>query len=137
MPVNNPTTIEVSGQPALAGNITLQQSGTVTLSQTGNVITISATGGGGGTTWTEGEVDFGSKPIYDTVFTIIDASISSTSKIVVEQSGKVATGRVASGDGAWDSISYTALPGTGSAQVWAKASPGPVVGKRKFQYTVA
>lgn len=137
MPVNNPTTIEVSGQPQLGGNVTLQQAGTVTLSQSGQTITISASGGGGGASWTEGEVDFGTTPRRDQQFTITDASISSSSKVIVIESGKIATGRVASGDAQWDSVSFAALPASGTATVYATANPGPVVGRRKFQYTVA
>jgi len=136
MPVVNPTTLEVSGQPQLGGNITLQQAGSVTLSQVGQTITISASGGAGAS-WTEAEVDFGTKPRRDLTFTLTDASISSTSKVIIVESGKIATGRVASGDAAWDSVSFSALPGTGSAQVYATANPGPIVGRRKFQYTVA
>lgn len=94
--------------------------------------------GGGAGSWTEGEVDFGTTPIYDVTFTITDAAItSSASKVVVVESGKIATSRVAAGDGAWDSVNFTALPTAGSAQVWAKANPGPVVGKRTYQYSVA
>lgn len=96
-----------------------------------------AGGGGGGGSWTEGEVDFGSTPVKDVVFTITDAAITATSKVIIMESGKLATGRIALGDGAWDSINLVSNPGTGSAQVWAIANPGPVVGKRKYQYTVA
>src|SRR5271170_4664163 len=48
MGINNPTTINVSGSPALAGNVILTAGTGVTLSQVGNVITVSSTGGGGG-----------------------------------------------------------------------------------------
>ena len=75
-------------------------------------------------------------PKYDAQFTITDASIGATSKVVVMESGKVATGRVA-GDAQWDSISFSALAASGSATVYAMAHPGPVVGKRYAQYTVA
>jgi hypothetical protein len=92
---------------------------------------------GAGATWTEAEVDFGSTPVYDVLFTLTDAAITSSGvKVIILQSGKAATGR-ADGDAAWDEIDYAASPGTGSAQVWAKATPGPVVGKRKYQYQVA
>lgn len=109
----------------------------VTASVAANVATVNIPGGGAGASWTEIEFDFGSgNPQYDAQFTITDASIGPTSKVVVVTSGKVATGRVA-GDGQWDSISYDALAGTGSATVYAMAHPGPVVGRRYAQYTVA
>lgn len=96
---------------------------------------VSASGGGGGSV-TEVEVDFGSTPRYDATFTITDAAISSTSKVVISESGKVATSRVA-GDSQWDSILCSSLPATGSATVYARAQPGPVVGRRILQYSVA
>ena len=89
----------------------------------------------GSLTITETEVDFGTTPTTDALFTITDAGVSATSKIIVQASGKPATGRVA-GDDQWDSITYSANPGTGSFSVYAKAS-GSVVGKRKIHYTVA
>jgi hypothetical protein len=94
-------------------------------------------GGGGGGTVTEVEVDFGTTPVFDATFTITDAAItSSASKVVISESGKPATGRVA-GDAQWDSILCSANPSAGSAAVYARANPGPVVGKRKLQYSVA
>lgn len=88
-----------------------------------------------GLTVTETEIDFGTKPIYDKQFTITDASVSSLSKILPFQSGSVATGRVGD-DSEWDSISYSALAGSGSFTLTARAS-GPIVGKRKVYYSVA
>jgi len=109
----------------------------VTASGAGATATINIPGGGAGASWTEVEFDFGSGvPKYDAQFTITDASIGATSKVVVMESGKVATGRVA-GDAQWDSISFSALAASGSATVYAMAHPGPVVGKRYAQYTVA
>jgi len=101
-------------------------------------ITIAASGGGGGGgSWTEAEVDFGSgKPQYDALFTITDGTVTAASKIIIVPSGKVATGRVL-GDDQWDAITYSANPASGSFTVYAVANPGPVVGRRKVQYTVA
>lgn len=86
---------------------------------------------------TEVEVDFGSSPVYDKIFTIVDVLVSSTSKILISESGKIATGRVAQGDSIFDTINVAALPGTGSLQALCRASPGPVVGRRLLQYMVA
>lgn len=98
--------------------------------------TLSASGGGGGSaTWTEVEIDFGNTPIYDAIFTITDASISSTSKVVISPSGKPATGRTAD-DWQWDGATLSANPGTGTATCYAIFSPGPIVGRRKLQYQI-
>lgn len=94
-----------------------------------------ATVSGGSLTVTETEVDFGTTPTTDKLFTITDAGASATSKIIIQASGKPATGRAA-GDDQWDTITYAANPGTGSFDVYAKAS-GSVVGKRKIQYTIS
>lgn len=94
-----------------------------------------APGGGSGSA-TEIEVDFGSSPVYDAEFTVTDAAISPTSKVTVVESGNVAIGRVA-GDARWDSIQVAALPGSGSAVIYCKANPGPVVGRRKLHYMVS
>lgn len=91
--------------------------------------------GGGSLAVTEVEVDFGTDPVYDARFTVVDAAISGTSKILISESGKAATGR-APGDSEWDSISATALPGSGQMTVMCKANPGPVAGRRILQYTV-
>lgn len=96
-----------------------------------------AGGGGGGGSMTEIEVDFGAAPVYDAQFTITDGTVTAASKIMVNESGNIATGRVASGDSRWDSIAGAALPAAGSFTLFCKANPGPVVGKRKMLYMVA
>lgn len=110
----------------------------------GSADNVMKTDGAGTVSWgtvsaslsvTETEVDFGTTPTTDKLFTITDAGVSSTSKIIIQESGKPATGRAA-GDAQWDSITYAAYPGTGSFTVYAKAS-GSVVGKRKVEYMVA
>jgi hypothetical protein len=88
-----------------------------------------------GSKWTEVEVDFGTTPVFDAQFTVVDALVSAASKVAVVESGKTATGRTA-GDSQWDSIAATADPGAGTMTVYAVALPGPVVGKRKLQYQV-
>ena len=97
--------------------------------------TLNATGGGGGT-WTEVEIDFGTVPEYDHEFTITDAAIAPTSKMIVVPSGNAPTGRTL-GDWQWDGVSIAAKPKTGSALVSVLFIPGPIVGTRKFFYQVA
>lgn len=136
MPISNPTTIHKSGSPNLYGDVTLSAGTNVTLTQTGNTIQIAASGGAGAS-WTEVEIDFGATtPKYDALFTITDASVNTSSKIIVLPSGKTATGRV-SGDAQWDNLLLAASPGTGNFTLYALAFPGPVKGKRVIQYTVA
>ncbi len=91
--------------------------------------------GGGGGSWTEAEIDFGSDPVYEASFTITDAGISGTSKVQVLPCGKEATGRTAD-DWHWDGATFAANPGTGSATCFAVFTPGPIVGRRKIQYSV-
>ncbi len=87
-------------------------------------------------TWTELEVNFGTTPVYDAQFTITDAAISNTSKVIVVPSGKTATGR-ADGDWQWDGATFAAKAGSGSAICYAVFHPGPIVGRRYIQYQVA
>lgn len=106
---------------------------TVTDGGGGNAI-VDISGGPGGVTITETEVNFGTTPKTDATFTIVDAAISGTSKIMVTESGSIGTGRVASGDSLWDTISYSCIAATGSFTLYARAS-GSVVGYRKLYYT--
>jgi hypothetical protein len=92
--------------------------------------------GSGGATWTETEIDFGTSPKYDATFTITDATVSGTSKVIVVPCGKAATGRVGD-DWAWDGLTLAASPNSGNFTLYVCALPGPVAGKRKIQYTVS
>jgi hypothetical protein len=92
-------------------------------------------GGGSGSTWTEVEIDFGAAPVYDAVFTITDAAIGSTSQVLVLPCGKAATGRTAD-DWQWDGATFAANPGSGAATCYAVFVPGPIVGRRKVQYSI-
>lgn len=49
--MNNPTTVHVTGQPPLAGPITLAAGTNVTLTQTGQQISVAASGGGAASNW--------------------------------------------------------------------------------------
>ena len=98
---------------------------------------VPTSGGGGGSAWTELEVDFGSTPVYDASFTITDAAITSSAmKVVVVPCGKAASGRTPD-DWQWDGAILAADPGTGSATCYVTFHPGPIVGKRMVQYQVA
>ncbi len=88
----------------------------------------------GGGSVTETEVDFGTTPVVEKTFTITDASITATSKIIVTESGSIGTARIAPGDSLWDTITYACIPATGSFTLFARAS-GSVVGYRKLFYS--
>lgn len=107
----------------------------VTASGSGATATITIPGGAGAG-WTEVEVDFGSMPVYDSTFTITDAAITSSAvKVIINPCGKAATGRTAD-DWQWDTCNVVANPGTGSATCYVVFFPGPIAGRRKFQYTI-
>lgn len=99
--------------------------------------TFAAPPGGAGATWTEVEIDFGTNPVFEKSFTITDAAAGPTSKIIALPSGKVASGRVGNDDMLWDGLLIAAITGTGNFIVFAVAKPGPVVGKRTIQYSIA
>lgn len=92
--------------------------------------------GGAGASWTEAEIDFGSAPVYSASFTITDAAITSSAvKLQVLPCAKAATGRTAD-DWEWDGATFAANPGTGSATCYALFTPGPIVGRRRIQYSI-
>lgn len=90
----------------------------------------------GSSTWTEVTLNFGSTPVYDAVFTVVDASVVPGSKIIIVPCGKAATGRTAD-DWQWDGLILAATPGAGVFTVYCTAHPGPIVGNRLVQYQVA
>ncbi len=89
----------------------------------------------GGATWTSAEIDFGTAPAYSATFTIVDAEVSTSSKVVAVPDGATATGRVGN-DWEWDGIVFACVPATGEFTLTALATPGPVVGRRKVYYQV-
>ena len=107
----------------------------VTAADSGGVSTITIPGGAGAS-WTELEVDFGTRPVWDARFTVVDGTVGAASKVICVQSGNVPTG-MTGGDGEWDAITYAALPAVGSFTLMSSASPGPIMGTRKLYYTVA
>ena len=88
-----------------------------------------------GASFAESEIDFGSSPSYEASSTVTNSLVTSSSIIVIGQSGNAATGGKVD-DPLWDTIAYSAEPGTGQFTVRAVAIPGPVKGKRKFAYAV-
>lgn len=90
---------------------------------------------GGSTTITSIEVDFGATPTSYKTFNIIDATVSTSSSIIINQSGTSATGRPAD-ESEMDPIIFSGKPNSGSFTLIATSLNGPVVGKYKINYIV-
>lgn len=129
------STVEEDGTP-LTQRTTINFTGAGATATDSGGKTVVNIPGAAGASWTEAEIDFGTLPVYTARFTITDAGSVVASKIIVSESGKAATGRVA-GDAEWDNISVSALPAVGTFTVYAVANPGPVVGKRIIHYSIA
>lgn len=82
------------------------------------------------------QIDFGSTPTYSKQFTIGAASVTPSSVIVAIASAISASGRTGD-DSAWDSLTLTTTPGTGSFTLTAFPTPGPVVGARTIHYQIS
>jgi hypothetical protein len=78
-------------------------------------------------------VDFGSSPTYDGYFTITDAGVSSSSNIIITQSGVAASGQDAD-ENELINFHLTVTPGTGNFSVYLQAEDGYVAGKYTFYY---
>lgn len=129
--LNTTTTGQAVALKIVAGtNVSISSTGID--SGTGDV-TINASSGSA--TITEVEVDFGTIPVYNKTFTVTDASVSSSSKIVASQSGAAATGRNAD-ENEMDALTCRGLPGTGSFTLICSSHDGPVVGKYKINYLI-
>lgn len=108
---------------------------TIACVNSGGVVTCTVSAGGA-ITVTEAEVDFGTAfGYYGKTFTVTDAAVSATSKILITQSGNAPTGRQAD-ENDMDALSCNATPGTGSFTLNCTAVPGPVAGKYKIFYTI-
>ena len=88
-----------------------------------------------GATITEIEVDFGASAVRSKRFTITDAAVTASSKIVVMQSGKAATGRSAD-ENEMDMLHFRAIPGAGAFTLLADCLTGRVNGKYKANYLI-
>ncbi len=91
---------------------------------------------GGGNSLKSVEIDFGSVPTRYRTFTVIDASVSPTSKIMVTQSGQAATGGQAD-DAEMDPILLSARAGSGQLVIAARTLDGVVTGKYVANYQVS
>lgn len=135
MPLNNPPII-IQDEGTTQGAVnTINFTGTAVIATvSGNVATISVTSGGSSSI-TEVEVDFGTSPTRTKTFVVVDASVSTGSKLVISQSGHAATGRQAD-ENEMDPIIFSGTPGSGQFTLIANALVGPVAGKYRANYTV-
>lgn len=99
------------------------------------IIVHRGSGANGGVTIAEVEVDFGSVPVWSKVLTVIDATITTASKIIAVQSGKAASGREAD-ENEMDPILFSATPQSGQMLLIANPQAGPVGGSYKVNYIV-
>lgn len=90
----------------------------------------------GGASWTETEIDFGSAPVAGGSFTVVDAAVSGTSKVVVVPSGAAPTGGYAD-VWEWDTLTFAATAGAGQFTLHAAVANGTTNGKRKVFYQVS
>jgi hypothetical protein len=97
------------------------------------VLIVNGAAAAGSASIYETEIDFGTtNAVYNKTFTITDASVTSTSKIIVYQSGSAATGRQAD-ENELETLNFAAIPGTGSFTLYAKCM-NRVSGKYKINY---
>ena len=84
------------------------------------------------------ELDFtpgGTTPVYEREFVVVDSRATTSSRILVFQSGATATGRVGN-DLAWDQLLLGAVAGSGQFTITALATPGPISGRRVVLYQI-
>lgn len=87
-------------------------------------------------TVTQTEIDFGASLISYKEFTITDAAVSATSKIIVQMAYVAPTGKDLDEVEA-DRFYFLAAPGTGDFVLYAECLTGRVKGKFKINYMVA
>ena len=131
--VNNSTTLGYVLTADASGNATWQSLGT----GTGQVTNFLR----GDKSWSgilkQTEVDFGTDAVCEKVFTVSDAAVTTSIKVVAWQSGTAATGRQAD-ENEMDVISFVAIPGTGQITLAARVISGFLVsGKYKVNYIIS
>ena len=89
---------------------------------------------GSGGNLSQAEIDFGSTPRRGGSFTIVDAAITATSKILAVQAGDAATGKSAD-DNELDALVLRCVPETGQFTLYADSVKGLVAGAFKINYT--
>lgn len=140
MAVKISTLLQAIGFPALAGLVQFQGSGATTITQAGNVITVSSTGGGGGSSvFSVVEANLGTKPVPNGTFDITGLTGLVTSKpvFVMQASGPYTGKGTLSDEIEMDHIVATGyvLNSTTIRVNWGCATR--VAGNVKFNYLVS
>lgn len=89
---------------------------------------------GGSVTIKETEINI-TIPTSSTKFTITDASVSPSSKIIANQSGAAATGRLED-ENELTNLALSAVSGTGVFTLYVKCTTGAAYGKFKINYLI-
>lgn len=138
--------MDVSGTDKIIWKGTIDAGGSADLGatvQVCNAAGLPVTAGVSGTDGTDGadgvvsvqeaEIDFGAAAKRSKTFTVTDASVSPSSRIIAYQSGDAATGRDAD-ENEMDALVLRCVPGTGEFTVYADSLTGPVSGLFKINY---
>jgi hypothetical protein len=119
--VSRPTRIEFwttpVGSTTMALVMTINADGTIT----------------GAVAITEAEIDFGSTVAFSKTFTVVDAAILPSHKIMVVESAETPTGKEAD-EHEFDGLIFKAVAGTGQFTLYVKSLYGAVYGKFKINY---
>lgn len=92
MPLYNPRVISVQSDadPKLTGDVQLVSGTSISLDQSGQAITINASGS---TDIAQTEVDFGTTPVSDATFTVASVGVTTASQIIAQVAWKAPTGK--------------------------------------------
>jgi len=88
---------------------------------------------GGSVVVTTVEIDVGPSPVKEATFTIMDVSITPTTKILVFQAGRAATGRSAD-ENEWTRLHLVANPASGQFELWVMCLNGSMTGTFLIDY---
>lgn len=89
----------------------------------------------GGSSVSQTEIDFGSLPVAEASFTVVDASVTPTSRIVGHVSYEAPTGKDLD-EIEMDVLDLSFGPGNGQLTLYAKGTQGYVADKFKVNYVV-
>jgi len=113
---------------------TINFTGSASVSVTAGVATVNVTGSGS-SSFTMITVNFGTSPVRTNTFTITDSNVTTSSHLIIAQSGTAAPGRQ-SDENEMDPILFSGTPGTGQFTLIANALTGPVVGQYNVNYAI-
>lgn len=88
---------------------------------------------GGSVVVTTVEIDVGPTPVREATFTIMDVSITPTTKILAFQAGRAATGRTAD-ENEWTRLHLVANPASGQFELWVMCLNGSMTGTFLIDY---